>query len=73
VYFLLEASIPAMGYATFFVRLAQKPAAAVSALKVSSDGLKNEFVRAEVNHSSINHISGMPIWTPSEVARETIQ
>jgi alpha-mannosidase len=52
VSFLLEANTPAFGYATFFVRPAQKLAPATSALQASPDGLENELVRLKIDRQS---------------------
>jgi alpha-mannosidase len=52
VEFLLQASVPALGYATFFVRPALKPAQASSTIKATSEGLENEFVRLIVDPKS---------------------
>jgi alpha-mannosidase len=52
VTFLLQASTPAFGYATFLVRPTQKPAPATSTLQASSDGLENEFIRLRVDRLS---------------------
>jgi alpha-mannosidase len=49
VRFLLQASAPALGYATFFVRPALKPAQASSGVRATVGGLENEFVRLKVD------------------------
>jgi alpha-mannosidase len=48
VRFLLQAAVPAFGYATFFVRSAQK-STPISLLKASADSLENEFIRLKVD------------------------
>jgi alpha-mannosidase len=50
--FLLQASVPALGYATFFVRSAGKPAQSKSTIRATSEGLENEFVRLSVDPHS---------------------
>jgi alpha-mannosidase len=49
VRFLLQASAPALGYATYFVRPAPKAAQASSVLKTSATELENEFLRIRVD------------------------
>ncbi len=52
VSFLLQASVPALGYATYFVRPALKPGPAISTIKATPGGLENEFVRLTVDPKS---------------------
>jgi alpha-mannosidase len=49
VRFLLQAKVPALGYATYFVRPAAKPVQAVSSLRASATELENEFLRVKVD------------------------
>jgi alpha-mannosidase len=49
VRFLLEASAPALGYATYFVRPASTRAAATSSLKATSTTLENEYLQLKVD------------------------
>ena len=49
VRFLLQASAPAVGYATFFVQPAVKLAPAISSIKATSQGLENEFLQLKVD------------------------
>jgi alpha-mannosidase len=46
---LVEASVPALGYKTYYVRAAEKVTPQVSAVKSSADMLENEFVRVKVD------------------------
>jgi alpha-mannosidase len=46
---LVRASVPAMGYTTFFVRSAVKPAQSSTGLKASSESMENEFIRLKVD------------------------
>jgi alpha-mannosidase len=48
VHFLFQAAVPAFGYATFFVRPAQK-STSLSVLKASANSLENEFIRLKVD------------------------
>ncbi len=48
VRFLMQADVPALGYATFFARPSQKPAS-IAVLKASADTLENEFIRLKVD------------------------
>jgi alpha-mannosidase len=52
IHFLLQASVPTLGYVTYFVRPAPKPVLAVSSLKASSSGLENEFLQLKVDPQS---------------------
>jgi alpha-mannosidase len=52
VRFLLQAAAPALGYATYFVRPASKPAGAIASLKASATELENEFLRVKVDPQS---------------------
>ncbi len=47
--FLLQARVPAMGYATFFVRPAQKSTTLTSVLHATPESLENEFIRLKVD------------------------
>jgi len=47
--FLLLASTPSLGYATYFVRAAARPAPVHSLLKASVDTLENEFIRVKID------------------------
>ena len=49
VRFLLQADVPALGYATYFVRSATKPAPVISGVKATSGSLENEFIRLKVD------------------------
>ena len=49
---LVLASVPAVGYKTYFVRAAAKTAPNRSALKASADTLENEFIRVKVDPQS---------------------
>ena len=49
VRFLLQASAPALGYGTFFVRPSLKAAQQTSPLKATATSLENEFVRLKVD------------------------
>ncbi|MBI3477410.1 MAG: alpha-mannosidase [Acidobacteria bacterium] len=49
VRFLFRATVPAVGYATFYVRPTAKAASAGSSLKATSENLENEFVRLKVD------------------------
>ena len=49
VHFLFIASVPALGYKTYFVRPAVKPVAVPSNLKASVDSLENELIRLKVD------------------------
>jgi alpha-mannosidase len=49
---LLLASVPALGYKTYFLRAAAKSAPTRSGLKVSVDSLENEFVRVKIDPNS---------------------
>jgi alpha-mannosidase len=49
---LLFASLPAVGYQTYFVRAGARAAPDRSALKASSDSLENEFIRVRVDPQS---------------------
>ena len=46
---LVQVKVPALGYATFFVRPAQQLAHRPSVLKASPQGLENEFIRLTVD------------------------
>jgi alpha-mannosidase len=46
---LVEASVPALGYKTYYVRAAEKVTPQASAVKSSADTLENEFVRVRVD------------------------
>ncbi len=46
---LVEAHTPSLGYETYFVRAASKPAATHSALKASADTLENENLRVKID------------------------
>jgi alpha-mannosidase len=46
---LVNANVPAMGYNTFFVRAATKPATPHNVLKATATTLENEFVRLSVD------------------------
>ena len=48
-HFLLFADVPSLGYKTFFVRAATKPAAIQNPVKSSSDTLENQFVRLKID------------------------
>jgi alpha-mannosidase len=52
VRFLLQAKTPALGYQTYFVRGAAKPAQVQSSLKASADSLENEFLRLRIDKQS---------------------
>ncbi len=49
VRFLLQASAPAMGYQTYFVRAATRQPSVHSTLKATADSLENEFVRMKID------------------------
>ena len=49
---LVVATPPALGYKTYFVRAAAKPASGSSALKATADSLENEFIRLTINPQS---------------------
>ena len=46
---LILASVPALGYKTYFVRAAVKPASFPASVNSTGDTLENEFVRVKVN------------------------
>ena len=46
---LLKASVPAMGYATYYVVARAKPVATPSEVKASGDTMENEFVRVRMD------------------------
>jgi len=46
---LLKASVPSLGYRTYYVRGTAKPSAASSELKATGDSLENDFVRLKVD------------------------
>jgi alpha-mannosidase len=46
---LLKASVPALGYSTYYVRAAAKRATATALVTASGDTLENEFVRVKVD------------------------
>jgi alpha-mannosidase len=46
---LVEASVPALGYKTYYVRAAEKVTPQAPAVKSSADTLENEFVRVKVD------------------------
>ena len=46
---LLKASVPSLGYRTYYVRGTAKPSAASSELKATADSLENDFVRLKVD------------------------
>src|ERR1700752_173300 len=46
---LLLASIPSLGYKTYFVRAASGKPSAESKLKASADSLENEFIRIKID------------------------
>jgi alpha-mannosidase len=46
---LLQASVPAVGYKSYFVRAASKPTSVSSILKASDDTLENEFMRLRID------------------------
>src|SRR5262249_6947333 len=52
VRFLMQASVPELGYATFFVKPAQSQPQPISALKATPDSLENEFIRVKIELSS---------------------
>jgi alpha-mannosidase len=52
VHFLLEASAPAFGYATYYVRPVQQPVKTVTSLKASSTELENQFLRLQIDPRS---------------------
>jgi alpha-mannosidase len=47
--FLLQASVPALGYSTYYIRSATKEAASQAAVKAASDSLENEFSLVKVD------------------------
>jgi alpha-mannosidase len=49
VRFLLKASVPAVGYRTYYVRAAAKAASSSSEIKATSDSLENDLVRLKVD------------------------
>jgi len=49
---LVEASVPALGYKTYYVRAAEKVDPQAPAVKSSADTLENEFVRVKVDANS---------------------
>jgi alpha-mannosidase len=51
-HFLLLASIPAMGYQTYFVRATAKAPASHSLLKASVDSMENEVIRLKIDLKS---------------------
>jgi len=46
---LLKASVPALGYRTYYVRAATKPASSPSEIKTTADSLENDVVRLKVD------------------------
>ena len=48
-HFLMLVDVPSLGYKTYFVRAAAKPAVPRNAVKSSSDTLENEFVRLRID------------------------
>jgi alpha-mannosidase len=52
VHFLLEAEVPSLGYATYFVRSAPKPVNTASSLKATSTEMENKFLRVKVDPQS---------------------
>ena len=49
---LVEASVPALGYKTYYVRTAEKVTPQAPAVKSSADTLENEFVRIKVDRTT---------------------
>jgi len=49
---LMQATVPALGYATFFVKTTEMQAPQASSLHTTSDTLENEFVRAKIDPQS---------------------
>jgi alpha-mannosidase len=47
--FLLKASVPEMGYRTYYVRAAAKPAAVSSDIKATGESLENDAVRVKLD------------------------
>jgi len=50
--FLMQATVPALGYATFFVTAAQSKPQPASSLHASPDSMENEFVRLKIDPQS---------------------
>jgi len=48
-HFLLEASVPAFGFKTYFIRAANQPQTNDAPLKASGSSLENEFFRLEID------------------------
>jgi len=46
---LLKASVPALGYHAYYVRVATRPATGPSEVKATTDSLENEFVRLKLD------------------------
>ncbi len=49
---LIQASVPSLGYAAYYVRAAAKPAAPGGTVKSTRDSLENEFVRLKIDPQS---------------------
>jgi len=49
---LLKASVPAMGYRTYYVRAAAEPASSTAEIKATEDTLENDVVRVKVDPQS---------------------
>jgi alpha-mannosidase len=69
---LFEASVPALGYATFYVRPAGAPTRVPTVLKASSEGLENESIRVRIDSktgcivSLFDKRSGQETLSPAE-------
>jgi len=52
VRFLLQATVPALGYATYFVKSSTQPVKTATTIKASADSLENEFIRVKVDSAT---------------------
>jgi len=52
VHLLLKASVPSLGYRTYYVRAAAKPSVTPSGIKATGDSLENDAVRVKVDQQT---------------------